>query len=165
MFCYNCGKELPENTEICPACGAQVGVSINNSVDENVDNHVNDKVPEEPAVPDGEFVEETVQDEEREVAPHAISSFVWSLVANETAIISVLGLVFSLIAFVKSLKGRRIANAAPERYRLKGLLTAAFIISILDMIASIIGPIALMSYFSFIKDMFDGSGPFSSSFV
>ena len=102
---------------------------------------------------------------EREIAPNTISSFVWSLVANELSIIPVLGLVFSLIAFVKSLKGRRIVNADPDRYKLKGFLKAALIISIIALVGSIVGPILFATYFSMIKDLFNGSGPFSSTFV
>lgn len=189
MFCYNCGKELPENAVFCPFCGTQVGVSLNTAIDDNRENHpveeikpsVNEEVIQEPApTEDVLFEDNPVQVNEpeaqeqaadtetqssRETAPHAISSFVWSLVANESSIIPVLGLVFSLIAFVKSLKGRRIVKADPERYKLKGFLTASLIISIIALVGSIVGPMLLASYFSLIKDIFHGSGPFSSTFV
>ena len=198
MFCYNCGKELPENAVFCPFCGTQVGVSVNTEIINDIQENqpVAEDGPEQETViepvaeevtavqepePVGEIpVQEPVTEpesgteeqnsedgpeDEREIAPHTISSFVWSLVANELSIIPVLGLVFSLIAFVKSLKGRRIVQADPERYKLKGFLTAALIISIIALVGSIVGPILFASYFSVLKDLFNGSGPFSSTFV
>ena len=182
MFCYNCGKELPENAVFCPFCGTQVGVQVNTVINDIQENEPEVENLPEPApagetpVPDEEPVlePESVMEEqpagedtepEREIAPHTISSFVWSLVANELSIIPVLGLVFSLIAFVKSLKGRRIVQADPDRYKLKGFLKAALIISIIALVGSIVGPILFATYFSMIKDLFNGSGPFSSTFV
>lgn len=194
MFCYNCGKELPENAVFCPFCGTQVGVPVNTVISESQENlpeeenglskeavadEVTDVMEPDPAVeapvqeapvpePESEIEEQPAGEDlepEREIAPHTISSFVWSLVANELSIIPVLGLVFSLIAFVKSLKGRRIVQADPERYKLKGFLTAALIISIIALVGSIVGPILFASYFSVLKDIFNGSGPFSSTFV
>lgn len=183
MFCYNCHKEIQDDAVFCPFCGAQVGVAI------NVDN---DPAPvEEPSVqetatiiepiaepviepepksapqqePVSSATDEQTEDgqDTREVAPHTVSSFVWSLVANQCAIIPVLGFIFALTALIKSSKGRRIVKTNPEHYRLKGMLTAAFIISIIALVGSIIEPIA---WFSLIKDIFDGSSPFSSpSFV
>ncbi len=102
--------------------------------------------------------------EERVIAPHAIGSFIWAIVANECCVIPVLGLTFSIIALVKSIKGRNIVALNPEKYKLKGFLTAAFILSIIDLVGSIIGPIAFFSYFSFLKDLFKGSG-FSDIFT
>ena len=90
--------------------------------------------------------------EERVIAPHAIGSFIWAIVANECCVIPVLGLAFSIIALVKSIKGRNIVALNPEKYKLKGFLTAAFILSIIDLVGSIIGPIAFFSYFSFTSD-------------
>ena len=194
MFCYNCGKELPENAVFCPFCGTQVGVPVNTVISESQENRpeeeiglskeavadeVTDVMEPDPAdeapvqeapvpEPESEIEEQPAGEDlepEREIAPHTISSFVWSLVANELSIIPVLGLVFSLIAFVKSLKGRRIVQADPERYKLKGFLTAALIISIIALVGSIVGPILFASYFSVLKDIFNGSGPFSSTFV
>lgn len=183
MFCYNCHKEIQDDAVFCPFCGAQVGVAI------NVDN---DPAPaEEPSVQETATIIEPIaepviepepkpepqpepvssaNDEQpeddrntREVAPHTVSSFVWSLVANQCAIIPVLGFIFALTALIKSSKGRRIVKTNPEHYRLKGMLTAAFIISIIALVGSIIEPIA---WFSLFKDIFDGSSPFSSpSFV
>ncbi|MBR4841632.1 MAG: zinc ribbon domain-containing protein [Bacteroidaceae bacterium] len=174
MFCYNCGKELPENAVFCPFCGTQVGVAINTEINENQENQpleegeppvVEETVVQEPEPVDEAPLEDTDTESGRETAPHAISSFVWSLVANESSIIPVLGLIFSLIAFVKSLKGRKIVKVDPERYKLKGFLTASLIISIFALVGSILGPILLASYFSLIKDIFHGSGPLSSTFV
>lgn len=185
MFCYNCGKELPENAVFCPFCGTQVGVQVNTVINDIQENEpvaeevtpVQESEPawetpaqdEEPVLEPEPVTEEQPIGEdtepEREIAPNTISSFVWSLVANELSIIPVLGLVFSLIAFVKSLKGRRIVNADPDRYKLKGFLKAALIISIIALVGSIVGPILFATYFSMIKDLFNGSGPFSSTFV
>ena len=194
MFCYNCGKELPENAVFCPFCGTQVGVPVNTVISESQENRPEEEngqsqetvseevtavlepdsaeeppVQEEPVPEPEREIEEQPSGEdfepEREIAPHTISSFVWSLVANELSIIPVLGLVFSIIAFVKSLKGRRIVKADPERYKLKGFLTADLIISIIALVGSIVGPILFASYFSVLKDIFNGSGPFSSTFV
>lgn len=179
MFCYNCHKEIQDDAIFCPFCGAQVGVAINaenepTPVEEpsiqETDTIIEPVIepepkPESKPEPESFATDEQPEDGEdtREVAPHAVSSFVWSLVANQFAIIPVLGFIFALTALIKSSKGRGITKTNPERYKLKGMLTAAFIISIIALVGSIIEPIA---WFSFIKDIFDGSNPFSpSSFV
>lgn len=185
MFCYNCHKEIQEDAVFCPFCGAQVGVAINSDIDETNKPETGSVPVEEPSYSETETVMESVvepvvepvteqtasgaieQPEEgedsREVAPHTISGFVWSLVANECAVIPVLGFVFALIALVKSSKGRNIVKANPEHYKLKGMLTAAFIISIIALVGSIIEPIAFISLFTDLKDTFDELKPFSSS--
>ena len=179
MFCYNCHKEIQDDAIFCPFCGAQVGVAINAgnepapveepSVQETatIIEPIAEPVIEPEPKPEPEITATDEQPEDgedtREVAPHAVSSFVWSLVANQFAIIPVLGFIFALTALIKSSKGRGIVKTNPDRYKLKGMLTAAFIISIIALLGSIIEPIA---WFSFIKDIFDGSSPFSpSSFV
>lgn len=183
MFCYNCHKEIQENAVFCPFCGAQVGVAINSDIDENNQPETGSAPVEEPsssetatviepvaepiaepaAEPETEQESSSEQPKEgedsREIAPYSISGFVWSLVANECAIIPLLGFIFALIAIVQSSKGRFLVKADPEHYKLKGMLTAAFIISIIALVVSVIGPIMLFYYFS----IFDGSGPFSSS--
>ena len=176
MFCYNCGKEIPENATFCPFCGTQVSVSVSTGEAPAPDESQNGpepvpqpatEIPEIENAVDFEPVTENTSDSEstdnadtaetteRELAPHSISSFIWSLVANDLCVIPVLGLIFSIIALTKSIRGRRIVAAAPERYKLKGLLTAAFILSIIDLIGSIIGPIVLAAYFSIFKEIFD----------
>ena len=188
MFCYNCGKELPENALFCPFCGTQVGVSVESPFNANQNNQpVENESGNEPeaelsaeevaVVNEPEYVEQSAEEtvestddaveveKEREVAPHAISSFVWSLVANDLSIIPVLGFIFSLIAFIKSLKGRHIVQTDPGRYKLKGFLTASLIISIIALVFSVVGPILFASCFSELKDIFSDSGPFSSTFV
>lgn len=177
MFCYNCHKEIQDDAVFCPFCGAQVGVAI------NFDNEYTPA--EEPSVQETETIIEPIaepviepqteqespaadeQPEEgedsREIAPHTVSSFVWSLVANQCAVIPILGFIFALTALIKSSKGRNIVKTNPEHYKLKGMLTAAFIISIIALVDSIIEPIVCFSWFSLFKDIFDGSGPFSPS--
>lgn len=166
MFCYNCGKEIPENALYCPFCGTQVNVKVADDAFLKVEEpevEIPETVNEEPVKdepihePEPEIVSEAPETDEREVAPHAISSFVWSLVANELVLIPVLGLIFSFIALVKGIKGRHITEINPERYRLKGLLTAALIISVIDVIGSILAPVVWISYFSLFKDLFNGS--------
>lgn len=176
MFCYNCGKEIPENATFCPFCGTQVNVNVTADETPAADDIQTGPEPEpEPAVEipetgngvDAEPVTESTSDSEstdntataeapeKELAPNSISSFIWSIVANDLCVIPVLGIIFSIIALTKSIRGRRIVAAAPERYKLKGLLTAAFILSIIDLIGSIIGPIILAAYFSIFKEIFD----------
>jgi hypothetical protein len=185
MFCYNCHKEIQEDAVFCPFCGAQVGVAINSDIDETNKPETGSAPVEEPFSNDTATVIEPVAEpiaepeteqessseqpeaeegeDSREVAPHTISGFVWSLVANECAVIPVLGFVFALIALVKSSKGRNIVKANPEHYKLKGMLTAAFIISIIALVGSIIEPIAFISLFTDLKDTFNELKPFSSS--
>lgn len=177
MFCYNCHKEIQDDAVFCPFCGAQVGVAINSG---------NESAPvEEPSVQETETIIEPIAEpviepqtepespaadekpeegeDSREIAPHTVSGFVWSLVAKECAVIPVLGLVFAIIALTKSSKGRNIVKTNPEHYKLKGMLTAAFIISIIALVGSIIEPIAFISLFTDLKDTFDELKPFSSS--
>lgn len=178
MFCYNCHKEIQDDAIFCPFCGAQVGVAINAGYE---------PTPEEPSVqetatiiepiaepviepepkpepqpePQSSATDELPEDSEdtREVAPNTVNSFVWSLVAYQFAVIPVLGFIFALTALIKSSKGRRIVKTNPERYKLKGMITAAFIISIIALVGSIVGPFA---WFSFFKEI-ESSIPFSSS--
>lgn len=171
MFCYNCGKEIPENALFCPFCGTQVNVSVSSDITSSADDvqPANEPVQEPVQEPDQEPVQESAgnsaetkdqadeQPQEKELAPNAISSFIWSIVANDLCVIPILGLIFSIIALTKSVRGRKIVAQAPERYKVKGLLTAAFIISIIDLVGSIIGPIILASYFSLLDKIFDFS--------
>lgn len=163
MFCYNCGKEIPENALYCPFCGTQVNVEV--TADSNAAVTVEPQAEPEPEPVADSPVVETVKEEtvytdaeetgEREIAPHTIGSFVFALVANELSIIPILGLIFSLVALIKSVKGRRIVAQNPEHYKLKGFLTVGFILSIIDLVSSIIAPIILATYFSVFKNIFD----------
>ena len=179
MFCYNCHKEIQDDAIFCPFCGAQVGVAINAgyeptpveepSVQEtatNIEPTAEPVIKPEPKQepepePQSSPADEQPEDGEdtREVAPNAVNSFVWSLVAYQFAVIPVLGFIFALTALIKSSKGRGIVKANPERYKLKGMVTAALIISIIALVGSIVGPFA---WFSFFKDL-ESSIPFSSS--
>lgn len=166
MFCYNCGKEIPENAMFCPFCGTQVNVKVADEtpVAQEIETDAQADVQAEPV--DSPVVE-TIQEEtvntyaeqagEREIAPHTIGSFVFALVANELSVIPILGFIFSLVALIKSVKGRRIVAQNPEHYKLKGLLTVGFILSIIDLVSSIIAPIILATYFSIFKNIFDFS--------
>ena len=159
MFCYNCGKEIPENSLYCPFCGTQVNVAVTGEPTA--------PVAEEPKA-DSEPVQEPVADSpeaepvaeepaEREMAPHAISSFIWALVANDLCFIPILGLIFSIIALTKSKRGRDIVAGNPDHYKCKGLLIAAKIIGIIDLVASIIAPLILFAYTSFFSKVFEMS--------
>ena len=163
MFCYNCGKEIPENAIYCPFCGTQVNVSVTADFDTSVTDgpEADVKTDELTVVSNNESTAENRQEScepaVREIAPNAISSFVWSLIANELCFIPILGLFFSLIAFVKSSRGRRVVDLDPERYKLKGMLTVAFILSIIDLVGSLLIPILLAIYTSFFSKIIDMS--------
>lgn len=180
MFCYNCGKELPENAIYCPACGTQVGVKCKSQEEEkecisSQANHdeVNEstetvKETEVVTAPEAELCNDSSQTnepqpqaddneakQELEKAPNAISSLVWSLVAYECSPIPVLGLVFGIIALTKSIRGRRIVAINPSKYKLKAMLTIAFILSIVSIVLSFIAPALTISL---IRDIIETRG-------
>jgi len=165
MFCYNCGKEIPDNAMYCMYCGTQVNVKLADEVNAEPAQEPAVESPETEEVPvttvdadtesTTESATETKEPGEREMAPHAISSLVWAIVANDLSFIPILGLIFSIIALTKSKRGRNIVAGNPEHYKCKGMLTAALILGIIDLVASIIAPLILFAYTSIFSKIFE----------
>ena len=108
MFCYKCGTRIPDDSQWCPSCGAQV-------------------------VADGPAPAQAVNTVQQ-AAPGAISGFILSLAGFLLDAIPLVGLVMSVIGVVLCSKGKKQLAANPSAYANTGLLTAGEVIGIIGIV-------------------------------
>lgn len=125
MICKNCGAEIADNTRFCQFCGSAIEAEA---------------PAEEPIVPAAPEAAAPVQPMYAE-EPVKGPGLVWGLLGvifADTAILSLLGLIFSIVGLSKA--NRYAANG----YVLTGKDKAGKILSIIGLVLSIVVMVALV---------------------
>ena len=159
MFCFKCGKELPDGSKFCPECGA--------SQEQRVETPTPAVVVEEPVTVNEPLLPKDTSKLTSTfksplfliltifltlVAVFYLTKFISKVTAPDAKIImilitspfDILGLVFSIIATIASWQMYAKANDAGKVGQLKGLPAILVIISIFELIGNaLIGAVIL----------------------
>ena len=127
MFCANCGKEIPEDSNICPYCGAVVSSQPN--------------YVETPPSQEG-IQQQSQTPVEKTFSKSCIAGFVLSLVGLIIAALpcGIMSVYFCSVA---------LKNFNPEINKSNGLAIAGLVIGIIDIvfgIVNIINGTAFLNY-------------------